>query len=199
MTANIDAVATSTEIKATYRRYLQSLLAVRDPKIDAALRDGDRQHADARQGAVPRGDPAVRAGASLPGPRSTKASCTRLRGLAARCPAARPTAVRPPGAGDPQGGSGRNVVVATGTGSGKTEVLPAADPRQPRPGARSAARSARRARAAALPDERARQRPDEAAAPTARRVPAHHVRPLHRRHGERPQARPGGLRRAQHR
>ena len=38
MTANIDAVATAGEIKATYRRYLQSLLAVRDPKIDAALR-----------------------------------------------------------------------------------------------------------------------------------------------------------------
>ena len=32
MTDTIDAVATSDEIKATYRRYLQSLLAVRDPK-----------------------------------------------------------------------------------------------------------------------------------------------------------------------
>ena len=38
MTTSIDAVATSESIKATYRRYLSSLLAVRDPKLDAALR-----------------------------------------------------------------------------------------------------------------------------------------------------------------
>ena len=38
MTNSLDAVATSESIKATYRRYLSSLLAVRDPKIDAALR-----------------------------------------------------------------------------------------------------------------------------------------------------------------
>ena len=39
MITSIDAVSTSEEIKATYRRYLSSFLAVRDPKIDAALRE----------------------------------------------------------------------------------------------------------------------------------------------------------------
>lgn len=38
MNGNIDAVGASAEIKATYRRYLQSLLAVRNPRLDAALR-----------------------------------------------------------------------------------------------------------------------------------------------------------------
>ena len=38
MTTSIDAVSTSDKIKATYRRYLASLLAVRNPKIDVALR-----------------------------------------------------------------------------------------------------------------------------------------------------------------
>ena len=122
MTANIDAVATSDEIKATYRRYLQSLFAVRDPKIDAALRAAIDSTPMLDKGpyleATPPYAPAVATRSS-----STRHSVQWLRRSRIRCPATRPTAVRPPGAGDPEAGSGRNVVVATGTGSGKTEAF----------------------------------------------------------------------------
>ena len=37
MTDNINAVGTASDIKRTYRRYLRSLLAVRDPQIGRAL------------------------------------------------------------------------------------------------------------------------------------------------------------------
>ena len=61
MTQNIDAVATSTEIKAAYRRYLQSLLAVRDPALDAALRHAIDTTPMLDKGPVPRSDSPVRA------------------------------------------------------------------------------------------------------------------------------------------
>ena len=38
MTDILDPVRTSTEITASYRRYLGSLIAARDPQIGAALR-----------------------------------------------------------------------------------------------------------------------------------------------------------------
>ena len=140
MTANIDAVATSDEIKATYRRYLQSLLAVRDPKIDAALRDAIDGTPDARQGAIPGGDPAVRAGVSYQELIDEGVLCQGFAGLASDAlPLDRPLYVHQEQA-IRKAAAGRNVVVATGTGSGKTGVLPAADPRQPGPRAASAAR-----------------------------------------------------------
>ena len=103
MNANIDAVATSEDIKATYRRYLQSLLAVRDPEIDAALRAAIDGTPTAGQGAVPGGDAAYAPGASLQDLIDEGVSAPGVRRDGLRGAAAGPAAVCAPGAVDPQG------------------------------------------------------------------------------------------------
>jgi ATP-dependent helicase YprA (DUF1998 family) len=119
--ANIDAVATSEDIKATYRRYLQSLLAVRDPQIDAALRAAIDGTPMLDKGPYLEATPPYAPGVSLQNlidegvlhPGFAAMSSTVL-------PLERPLYVHQEQS-IRKAGQGRNVVVATGTGSGKTE------------------------------------------------------------------------------
>ena len=129
MTANIDALGTSGDIKATYRRYLQSLLAVRDPDIDAALRAAIDSTPMLDKGPYLEATPPYAAGASLQqliNEGVLDASFTELG--SAVLPLDRPLYVHQEQA-IRKATAGRNVVVATGTGSGKTEsfLLPILD------------------------------------------------------------------------
>lgn len=129
MTDNIDPVGASREITSTYRRYLQSLLSVRDPDISAALTTAIDTTPMLSKGPYLEATPPYAAGASLD---ELIADGTLHRGFAALDSQALPLgrtlythqerAIRKVAAG-------RNVVVATGTGSGKTEsfLLPILD------------------------------------------------------------------------
>jgi len=121
MTHSIDAVATSEQIKATYRRYLQSLLAVRDPVLDQALRRAIDTTPILDKGPYLEATPPYAAGATAteliqegilsPGFERLASSAMPMdRALYVH----QERAIRKVAAG-------RNVVVATGTGSGKTE------------------------------------------------------------------------------
>jgi ATP-dependent helicase YprA (DUF1998 family) len=129
MTASIDAVATSTDIKATYRRYLQSLLAVRDPEIDDALRHAIDSTPILDRGPLLEATPPYAPGASIGDLISEGILASSFADLASTAlPLDRPlyvhqeTAIR-------KAQQGRNILVATGTGSGKTEsfLLPILD------------------------------------------------------------------------
>lgn len=129
MTQSIDAVATSEQIKATYRRYLQSLLAVRDPMLDAALRRAIDTTPLLDKGPYLEATPPYVAGATA---RELIDEGVLAPGFAQLASTAMPMdrplythqerAIRKVAAE-------RNVVVATGTGSGKTEsfLLPILD------------------------------------------------------------------------
>jgi ATP-dependent helicase YprA (DUF1998 family)/ribosomal protein L40E len=121
VTANIDAVATAGEIKATYRRYLQSLLAVRDPKIDAALRAAIDSTPMLDKGPYLEATPPYASGASTQNLIDEGVLAADFVGLASDAlPLDRPLYVHQEQA-IRKVAAGRNVVVATGTGSGKTE------------------------------------------------------------------------------
>lgn len=121
MTVNIDAVATSEEIKATYRRYLQSLLAVRDPKIDAALRDAIDNTRLLDKGPYLEATPPYAAGASAQELIQAGVLSPGFAELTSDAlPLNRPLYVHQEQA-IRKVAADRNVVVATGTGSGKTE------------------------------------------------------------------------------
>jgi ATP-dependent helicase YprA (DUF1998 family) len=123
MNANINAVATSDDIKATYRRYLQSLLAVRDPKIDAALRAAIDGTPMLDKGPYLEATPPYAPGASLQDLITEGVLSPDFTDLGSDVlPLERPLyahqeqSIR-------RAADGRNVVVATGTGSGKTEAF----------------------------------------------------------------------------
>jgi ATP-dependent helicase YprA (DUF1998 family) len=121
MTNSIDAVSTSESIKATYRRYLSSLLAVRDPKIDAALREAIDGTDMLDKGPYLEATPPYAPGKSareLVSEGVLAPSFTDLAGDA--LPLDRPLYVHQEQAVR-KVAAGRNIVVATGTGSGKTE------------------------------------------------------------------------------
>jgi ATP-dependent helicase YprA (DUF1998 family) len=119
----VDVVATSARLGATYRRYLRSLLPVRDPALAAALREAIENSPLLTKGPVLEATPPYQAGASL---RELIAdgvldpAFARLGGPA--LPLDRPLylhqeqAIR-------KAAASRNLVVATGTGSGKTECF----------------------------------------------------------------------------
>lgn len=121
MTTSIDAVATSEEIKATYRRYLASLLAVRNPKIDAALRAAIDGTDMLDRGPYLEATPPYAAGNSL---RELVAEGILSDGFgnleSDALPLGRPLYVHQERA-IRKAAAGRNIVVASGTGSGKTE------------------------------------------------------------------------------
>ena len=129
MSDNIDPVATATEIKATYRRYLQSLLAVRDPQLDAALRLAIETTPMLDKGPYLEATPPYASGTTL---RQLIADEVLHPGFAALDSPALPLD-RPLYTHQERSirkvRDGRNVVVATGTGSGKTEsfLLPILD------------------------------------------------------------------------
>ena len=117
----MDVIATAEHLSLTYRRYLRSLLPVRDPDLARALRDAIDGSPLLTKGPVLEATPPYETGASLrdlisegvlPG------GFARLGGPA--LPLDRPLyahqeqAIR-------KAEAGRNLVVATGTGSGKTE------------------------------------------------------------------------------
>lgn len=126
---SIDAIGTATEITASYRRYLRSLLAVRDPQLAKALRETIERTPLLDKGPFLEATPPYRPGSSgmdlieegVLSPGFANLDSDAL-------PLARPLyqhqerALRKVRAG-------RNVVVATGTGSGKTEsfLLPILD------------------------------------------------------------------------
>jgi ATP-dependent helicase YprA (DUF1998 family) len=119
----VDVVAASARLGATYRRYLRSLLPVREPALAAALRDAIEYSPLLTKGPILEATPPYRTGASL---RELIAdgvldpAFARLGGPA--LPLDRPLyqhqeqAIR-------KAAAGRNLVVATGTGSGKTECF----------------------------------------------------------------------------
>jgi ATP-dependent helicase YprA (DUF1998 family) len=123
MTTNIDAVSTSETIKATYRRYLSSLLAVRDPKIDAALRKAIDSTDMLDRGPYLEATPPYAPGKSVRDLISEQVLAQDFTDLASEAlPLDRPMYVHQEQS-IRKVASGRNIVVATGTGSGKTEAF----------------------------------------------------------------------------
>jgi ATP-dependent helicase YprA (DUF1998 family) len=117
----VDPIATSTLLSATYRRYLRSLLPVRDRGLAVALADCVAASPLLTKGPLLEATPPYQTGASLRdliGEGVLDPAFARLGGAA--LPLDRPLyrhqeqALR-------KAVVGRNLVVATGTGSGKTE------------------------------------------------------------------------------
>lgn len=129
MTQHLDAIATAADITGTYRRYLQTLLAVRDRKLDAALRNAISQTRLLDKGPYLEATPPYRPGASCEELVAEGVLHPEFPALAsAALPLDRPLYVHQEQA-IRKVAAGRNVVVATGTGSGKTEsfLLPILD------------------------------------------------------------------------
>lgn len=121
MTRTLDPLATSDKIVEGYRRYLRSLLPLRDERLARALDEAIDSSALLTKGPLLEATPAYAAGASIEQLVADGALGEEfLRFTGAELPLDRPLyrhqedAVRKVGAG-------HNVVVATGTGSGKTE------------------------------------------------------------------------------
>lgn len=117
----VDVIATAENLSLTYRRYLRSLLPVRDPKLARALRDAIDGSPMLTKGPVLEATPPYQTGASL---RDLIADGVLPGGFARLGSPALPLD-RPLYAHQEQAirkaAVGRNLVVATGTGSGKTE------------------------------------------------------------------------------
>lgn len=121
MTNGLDAVTTSESIKATYRRYLSSLLAVREPKIDAALRKAIDNTDMLDRGPYLEATPPYAAGSPIQTLISEGVLAPGFAELASDAlPTDRPLYVHQERA-IRKAAAGRNLVVASGTGSGKTE------------------------------------------------------------------------------
>src|SRR5262249_24381313 len=114
-------VSTSEEIKATYRRYRSSLLAVRNPKIDAALREAIDGTDMLDRGPYLEATPPYAPGKSLQELISEGVLADGFTDLESDAlPLSRPLymhqeqSIR-------KAAAGRNTMVVSGTGSGKTE------------------------------------------------------------------------------
>src|SRR6266516_934772 len=117
----VDAIATSALLSATYRRYLRSLLPVRDPALATALAGCIATSPLLTKGPLLEATPPYRTGASLRdliGEGVLDPAFARLGGPA--LPLDRPLYTHQEQALR-KAAAGRNLVVATGTGSGKTE------------------------------------------------------------------------------
>ena len=177
MSAGFDPLATSELIISAYRRYLRSLLPVRDPRIAAAL-DAEISRSPLTKGPLLESAPPYAHGATLAALVGEEVLNPAFPSLASPAlPLQRPLyrhqeqAIRKITAG-------RNVIVASGTGSGKTEtfLLPVLDATHSRARERGAGPGC--AGPTAVPHECARQRPDQAAPPAAGTYPPPHLRPL---------------------
>lgn len=121
MTRSIDAVSTSDEIKATYRRYLSSLLAVRNPKIDAALREAIDSTDMLDRGPYLEATPPYAPGKSVQELISEGILSDTFADLESDAlPLGRPLYIHQEQS-IRKAAADRNIVVASGTGSGKTE------------------------------------------------------------------------------
>jgi ATP-dependent helicase YprA (DUF1998 family) len=117
----VDAVATSALLSSTYRRYLRSLLPVRDPALAAALAGCIAASPLLTKGPLLEATPPYRTGATLRdliGEGVLDRAFARLGSPA--LPLDRPLYLHQEQALR-KAAAGRNLVVATGTGSGKTE------------------------------------------------------------------------------
>jgi len=117
----VDAIGTSALLSATYRRYLRSLLPVRDPALATALADCIAASPLLTKGPLLEATPPYRTGATLRdliGEGVLDPAFARLGGPA--LPLDRPLYLHQEQALR-KAAAGRNLVVATGTGSGKTE------------------------------------------------------------------------------
>lgn len=129
MSASIDAIRTSQEITSTYRRYLQTLLAVRDSEISDALAETIDRTPMLDKGPYLEATPPYAPGSSLRALLDEGVLAPGFAGLASDAlPLDRPLYVHQERS-IRKVAAGRNVVVATGTGSGKTEsfLLPILD------------------------------------------------------------------------
>jgi DEAD/DEAH box helicase len=180
MSPSFDPLATSELITSSYRRYLRSLLPVREPRIAAAL-DAEISHSDLlTKGPLLEATPPYKPGATLDDLVRDRVLSHALRVLdGTHLPFSRPLylhqeqAIR-------KIADGRNVIVASGTGSGKTEsfVVPILDSLDNRTRWRGI--GTRGARSPALSDECAGQRPDQAAPAGTGGRAAHYFRALRR-------------------
>jgi ATP-dependent helicase YprA (DUF1998 family) len=117
----VDAIGTSALLSATYRRYLRSLLPVRDPALATALTGCIMASPLLTKGPLLEATPPYRTGANLRdliGEGVLDPAFARLGGSA--LPLDRPLYLHQEQALR-KAAAGRNLVVATGTGSGKTE------------------------------------------------------------------------------
>jgi len=129
VTEVLDPVRTSAEITASYRRYLGSLIAARDPKIGAALTRAIDESPMLDKGPYLEATPPYALGATLQELIHAGVLAPGFADLASPAlPLGRPL-YRHQEASIRKVREGRNVVVATGTGSGKTEsfLLPILD------------------------------------------------------------------------
>ena len=121
MSYSFDPLATAELITTGYRRYLRSLLPVREPRIAAALDHEISQSSMLAKGPLLEATPPYQAGTTLAALAGEGVLSPAFRGLASTAlPLDRPLylhqeqAIR-------KITTGRNVIVASGTGSGKTE------------------------------------------------------------------------------
>lgn len=129
MTEHIDPVRTASDIKASYRRYLGSLLPARDPRIAAALARAIDESPLLDKGPYLEATPPYATGSSAGELIASGVLSPGFVGLgSAALPLDRPL-YRHQEESIRKVRAGRNVVVATGTGSGKTEsfLLPILD------------------------------------------------------------------------
>lgn len=125
----IDAISASEAITSTYRRYLQSLLSVRDPGVDAALRRAIDTSSILDKGPYLEATPPYAPGSTLNDLIAEGVMTPEFKSLGGETlPLDRPLYLHQEAA-IRKIAQGRNVVVATGTGSGKTEsfLLPILD------------------------------------------------------------------------
>ncbi len=113
MHGQLDAIQTSNQITSSYRRYLGSLLTARDPRFAGALSAAIESSPMLDKGPYLEATPPYAPGATL-------RELITEGVLSPALPLDRPL-YRHQEAAIRKARAGRNVVVATGTGSGKTE------------------------------------------------------------------------------
>jgi ATP-dependent helicase YprA (DUF1998 family) len=119
----LDALETSRQIKSTYRRYLQSLLPLRDARLRPALEKAIDETPMLDKGPYLEATPPYKAGVTLAELIAEGVVSGLMADLAGPAlPLNRPLHVHQERAVR-KARAGRNIVVATGTGSGKTEAF----------------------------------------------------------------------------
>ena len=129
MKSTLDALAASTEIVSTYRRYLASLLPVSDSAIEAALRSQIESNPLLHKGPILEATPPYARGATLRDLIDEGVLHSTFSRLGSpELPLSRPL-YRHQEVSVRKAAAGRSFVVASGTGSGKTEsfLLPVLD------------------------------------------------------------------------
>lgn len=121
MTTTIDPLSTAARVSTSYERYLTSILPVQEPRMRAALSEAIRDYGAVTKGPYLEASPPYEAGATIQDLVTEGVLSPEILALSsAALPADRPLyrhqeqAIR-------KAAAGRSLVVATGTGSGKTE------------------------------------------------------------------------------